>query len=94
LKEVEVARAAIRTGDLAAARTALESLVAAEPGLGEPQSMLASVRARMGDFDGALAVLEAQLVQAVADRLGDALGLGDGAVELGFLGVLLKISVV
>lgn len=60
LKDVEVARAAIRTGDLAVARTTLEALVAAEPGLGEPQSMLASVRARMGDVDGALAVLEAQ----------------------------------
>jgi arylsulfatase A-like enzyme/tetratricopeptide (TPR) repeat protein len=59
LRRVEGARALLRSGDTAGARALLETIVADEPGLGEPRMMLSQVLARTGQVDAAAAIVEA-----------------------------------
>ena len=59
LGRVDAARQAVQRGDLADARTQLESVLVAEPGLADPQLLLAQVLLRLGDLDAAEARLRA-----------------------------------
>ncbi len=58
LAKVERARALLQADDLAGAEGALRSIIEAEPGLGEPQMMLASVLGRLNRPDEARSVVE------------------------------------
>lgn len=58
LADVESARQALQSGDLATARTKLEAVLAASPGLADPQTLLIQILARDGDRAGALALAE------------------------------------
>ena len=53
LADVERARQALQSGDLATARARVESAIARDPGLADPQMLLAGILARQGDLRGA-----------------------------------------
>lgn len=57
LRAVEGARQSLQSGDLPAARAQLEAVIAQEPGLTDPQLLLAQVLVRMNDPAAAEAVL-------------------------------------
>lgn len=59
LAEVERARHALSSGDLDAARQALEAVISAEPGLVEPRMLLSRVFFLQNDPTGAIGILEA-----------------------------------
>lgn len=59
LREVETMRAALQSEDFEEARVIGERLVADEPGLVEPKSLLVVTLSRLGDLEGALAAAEA-----------------------------------
>lgn len=63
---VDAARQAVQRGDYAAARTQLEAVLVTEPGLADPQLLLAQVLLRLGDLDAA----EARLRQLDATHPG------------------------
>jgi len=59
LRDVEAARQALQAGDMEGAKRRLETLVEEEPGLTEPQLMLATLLARSGEVDRALMMTDA-----------------------------------
>lgn len=56
---VEAARRAVQRGDLEDARRQLETLIVTEPGIADPQVLLAQILVRLGEFDAAEARLRA-----------------------------------
>ncbi len=59
LGRVDAARQAVQRGDLTDARAQLEAVLVAEPGLADPQLLLAQVLLRLGELDAAEARLRA-----------------------------------
>lgn len=57
LRGLDGARQAVQRGDFAAARSQLETVIAASPGLQEPRMLLATTLDRLGETDRALEIL-------------------------------------